>query len=67
MARMSGFREMSTEKPRTAPDLAALRIRREPEKTRGPKGWILGGAVLVVAIGVAASPGAPCGRGPSRP
>src|SRR5512134_2212594 len=54
MARMSGFREMSTEKPRTAPDLAALRIRREPEKTRGPKGWILGGAVLVVAIGVAA-------------
>jgi RND family efflux transporter MFP subunit len=51
---MSGFREMSTEKPRTAPDLAALRIRREPEKTRGPKGWILGGAVLVVAIGVAA-------------
>jgi RND family efflux transporter MFP subunit len=51
---MSGFREMSTENPRTAPDLAALRIRREPEKTRGPKGWILGGAVLVVAIGVAA-------------
>jgi RND family efflux transporter MFP subunit len=51
---MSGFREMSTEKPRTAPDLAALRIRREPEKTRGPRGWILGGAVLVVAIGVAA-------------
>ena len=54
MTRMSGFREMSTEKPRTAPDLAALRIRREPEKTRGPKGWLLGGAVLVVAIGVAA-------------
>jgi RND family efflux transporter MFP subunit len=51
---MSGFREMSTEKPRTAPDLAALRIRREPEKTRGPKGWLLGGAVLVVAIGAAA-------------
>lgn len=45
---------MNTETPRTAPDLAALRIRREPEKARGPKGWLLGGAVLVVAIGVAA-------------
>lgn len=51
---MGGFRDMSQETPRPAPDLSALRIRREPEKARGPKGWLLGLAVLVVAIGVAA-------------
>jgi RND family efflux transporter MFP subunit len=51
---MGGFREMNQETSRPAPDLSALRIRREPEKTRGPKGWLLGGAVLVVAIGAAA-------------
>jgi HlyD family secretion protein len=51
---MGGFKSMSQETPRPAPDLAALRIRREPEKARGPKGWLLGGAVLVVAVGVAA-------------
>jgi RND family efflux transporter MFP subunit len=51
---MGGFREMSQETPRPAPDLAALRIRREPEKSRSPRGWLLGGAVLVVAIGAAA-------------
>jgi RND family efflux transporter MFP subunit len=34
--------------------LAALRIHREPEKTRGARGLLLLGAVLVVAIGVAA-------------
>jgi HlyD family secretion protein len=37
-----------------APDLSALRIRREPEKSGGVKGWLLLGAVLVVAIGAAA-------------
>ncbi|HEU5250161.1 MAG TPA: efflux RND transporter periplasmic adaptor subunit [Thermoanaerobaculia bacterium] len=51
---MGGFRDMSQETPRPAPDLSALRIRREPEKVRGPKGWLLGMAVLVVAIGIAA-------------
>jgi HlyD family secretion protein len=51
---MGGFREMNQETSRPAPDLSALRIRREPEKARGPKGWLLGGAVLVVAIGAAA-------------
>jgi HlyD family secretion protein len=51
---MSRFRPMNQETSRPAPDLAALRIRREPEKARGPKGWLLGGAVLVVAIGAAA-------------
>jgi RND family efflux transporter MFP subunit len=45
---------MNQETSRPAPDLSALRIRREPEKARGPKGWLLGGAVLVVAIGAAA-------------
>jgi HlyD family secretion protein len=54
MNRMVGFREMNQEPSRPAPDLAALRIRREPEKTRGPKGWLLGSAVVVVAIGIAA-------------
>ena len=52
--RMGRFRPMNQESSRSAPDLSALRIRREPEKTRGPKGWLLGGAILVVAIGVAA-------------
>ena len=35
-------------------DLSALRIRREPEKARGMRGWLLLAAVLVVAAGVAA-------------
>jgi HlyD family secretion protein len=54
MNRMDGFREMNQETSRPVPDLSALRIRREPEKGRGPKGWLFGGAVLVVAVGVAA-------------
>src|SRR6476469_449080 len=45
---------MSSENPRPAPDLAALRIRREPEKPGRPKGLLFGGALLVVAIGVGA-------------
>jgi RND family efflux transporter MFP subunit len=45
---------MSQENPRSTPDLAALRIRREPEKAGRPKGLLFGGAVLVVAAGVAA-------------
>ena len=45
---------MSQENTRPAPDLSALRIRREPEKSGRPKGLLLGGAVLVVAAGVAA-------------
>lgn len=51
---MGGFRDMNQETARPAPDLSALRIRREPEKSRSPRGWLLGGAVLVVAIGAAA-------------
>jgi RND family efflux transporter MFP subunit len=35
-------------------DLSALRIRREPEDRKGTRGWLLLGAVLVVAAGVAA-------------
>lgn len=54
MNRMGGFREMNQETSRPAPDLSALRIRREPEKSRGPKGWLLLGAILVVAAGAAA-------------
>jgi len=45
---------MNQERDRPAPDLSALRIRREPERSRGPRGWILLGAVLVVAAGAAA-------------
>lgn len=44
---------MNQEAPRPH-DLSALRIRREPERGRGPKGWLLAGAVLVVAAGLAA-------------
>jgi HlyD family secretion protein len=51
---MTRFTSMSQETPRPAPDLSALRIRREPEKPRGPRGWLLAGAVLVVAVGAAA-------------
>jgi len=35
-------------------DLSALRINRDPERSRGPLGWILLAAILVVAAGVAA-------------
>jgi RND family efflux transporter MFP subunit len=52
MAR-SEIREVSTEKKGPA-DLAALRIHREPEKARGPRGWLLLAAVLIVAAGAAA-------------
>jgi RND family efflux transporter MFP subunit len=45
---------MSSENARPTPDLASLRIRREPEKTGRPKGLLFGGALLVVAIGVGA-------------
>jgi HlyD family secretion protein len=53
---MENPRRMSQERERDrAPaDLSALRIRREPEKPRGPHGWLLAGAILVVAAGVAA-------------
>jgi RND family efflux transporter MFP subunit len=44
---------MSLEPDRPA-DLAALRIHREPEKAGGGRGLLLLGAVLVVAIGIAA-------------
>ena len=44
---------MSQEPTRPA-DLSALRIRREPERRGGPKGWLLFGALLVVAAGAAA-------------
>ncbi|MDQ5858826.1 MAG: efflux RND transporter periplasmic adaptor subunit [Acidobacteriota bacterium] len=54
MNRMGGFPEMSQETPRPAPDLAALRIRREPEKSGRPRGLMLTAAILVVGAGVAA-------------
>ena len=40
---------MPIETPRQAPDLASLRIRREPERPRRPVLLLLGGAVLVFA------------------
>ncbi|HEV8231918.1 MAG TPA: biotin/lipoyl-binding protein, partial [Thermoanaerobaculia bacterium] len=45
---------MSNDNPRPTHDLSALRIHRETEKTRGPRGWLLFFAVLVVAAGAAA-------------
>jgi RND family efflux transporter MFP subunit len=45
---------MSQEGLKTTHDLSALRIHREPERKRGPRGWLLLGAVLVVAAGAAA-------------
>lgn len=45
---------MSQERERTPADLSALRIRREPEKPRGLRGWLLLAAVLIVAAGIAA-------------
>ncbi len=45
---------MSQDRERTSADLSALRIRREPEKARGARGWLLAAALLVVAAGVAA-------------
>jgi len=39
---------------RTPADLSALRIHRDPEGSRGPRGWLLVGAVLVVLAGLAA-------------
>src|SRR5438034_6912931 len=44
---------MNQEAPKPA-DLSALRIRREPEHRGGPGGWLLLGAILVVAAGLAA-------------
>lgn len=44
---------MSQEAPRPH-DLSALRIPREPERRGGGKGWLLFGAILVVAAGAAA-------------
>ncbi len=49
----SHSRNMSQEAPRPA-DLSALSIRREPENQRGTRGWLLLGAVLVTAAGLAA-------------
>lgn len=48
------LRPMSQERERAPADLAALRIRREPEKSRGPRGLLIAAAVLVVAAGAAA-------------
>ena len=43
-----------SQEPSKPADLSALRIRREPEARRGPRGWLLLGAVAVVAAGVGA-------------
>src|SRR5262249_54093250 len=58
------LRPMSQERERAPADLAALRIRREPEKSRGPRGLLIVAAVLVVAAGAPAVP--PLGPGPTR-
>ena len=49
----SNLTTMSQEAPKPA-DLSALRIRREPERPSGTRGWLLVAAVLVVAAGAAA-------------
>jgi RND family efflux transporter MFP subunit len=45
---------MSLEREKVPADLSALRIRREPEKARGMRGWLLLAAILIVAAGAAA-------------
>jgi RND family efflux transporter MFP subunit len=45
---------MSLEREKAPTDLSALRIRREPERARGMRGWLLLAAVLIVAAGAAA-------------
>ena len=45
---------MSQEPERAPADLSALRIRREPEKSRGARGWLFLAAIVIVAAGVAA-------------
>ena len=45
---------MSLEREKMPADLSALRIRREPEKARGMRGWLLLAAILIVAAGAAA-------------
>ncbi len=51
--RASELHAMSQERKAPA-DLSALRINREPQKSGGPRGWLLLLAVLVVAAGAAA-------------
>ncbi len=45
---------MSQEPERAPADLSALRIRREPERSRGGRGWLVLAAVVIVAAGIAA-------------
>ncbi|MCA1581815.1 MAG: efflux RND transporter periplasmic adaptor subunit [Acidobacteria bacterium] len=45
---------MSQERDRAGTDLSALRIHREPEKSGGARGWLLLGAIMIVAAGAAA-------------
>jgi RND family efflux transporter, MFP subunit len=45
---------MSQERERIPADLSALRIRREPERARGVRGWLLLSAAVIVAAGAAA-------------
>src|SRR5262249_47688094 len=47
-------------------DLSALRINREPERKRGPRGLLLVGAAVVVAAGAAAYFAAGRGLGPKK-
>jgi HlyD family secretion protein len=51
---MSWLRPMNQERERTPPDLSALRIRREPERSLGARGWLLLAAVAIFAAGLAA-------------
>lgn len=45
---------MTRQSPDPAADLASLRIRREEKPSRGPRLWLLAGAVLIVLAGLAA-------------
>jgi RND family efflux transporter MFP subunit len=57
---------MSQEGLKTTHDLSALRIHREPERQRGPRGWLWLGAAVVVAAGLAAYFAAGRGLGPKK-
>ncbi|HEY3204235.1 MAG TPA: efflux RND transporter periplasmic adaptor subunit [Thermoanaerobaculia bacterium] len=46
--------KIMNQEPQRPHDLSALRIRREPERRGGSRGWLFLGAVLVVAAGLGA-------------
>jgi HlyD family secretion protein len=52
-----GIRRMEAKShpaPKPGPELASLRIHRDPERVKRPTGWLLAGSIVAVALAVAA-------------